>query len=827
MRPIFLRDADTHYRTGLVLTAIAAILYVLPGLWSSGAESVGTFGIFMLNYGIAVVYAIWLFIRRAWKNIPVFLVLFLISAYSLNRDISVFELSVTWLSCVLVLYSVALLLLPVMDAIPGWLQAIVSVLTGAALMLFLYMALYVTPLYLFSLPTAVLMGVSLHTYVPLLIVIYLLWKIVRMAKKDKACLWGIFAGIGVSVAIAAVFIVQWRQIDAAVDRAYQHSLIADKDDIPGWVRVAQRLPEGALVEKYLKHEMVYTTYEDGGLSLGWNVPQKNFDEPRQHDPLVFIAGMFCVGADLPPEDRLKILEAMYVSGHQMQDRLWSGANLRTSKVISNVRIWPHQRLAYTEKTITVANTGGTCRWCREEAIYTFHLPEGGIVTSLSLWINGREQKGILTTRQKADSAYKEIVGVENRDPSVVHWQEGNTVSVRVFPVEAASSRVFKVGITAPLTYDNGTLRYDNVWFEGPDNGRADELCQVEWAGMDKDPEMQGFTKNAGHRYEQERPYKEHWTLETKDPGYSPEVFLFDGKAYSMRLYEKRRMPATVRTIYLDVNAEWSAAEVEQVMAAVKGADVYVYDGNMVKITSAGEDVERLRKLRFSLFPFHLVADPATSLVITKSTLYSPSLKALADYPFADDLAHKMSSSAPLRLFNLGKELSLYHRTLKEHRVFEYEQGDMALLKQLLSTGTFAQSIENDSTVVVDNAMIQLSRTNSDGMRNGGIDHIMRLFAYDHIMLGLKGNLFPDRYTDSNFVAEAEQAYVVTPVSSLVVLETQADYDRFGIKKGMNTLDNATLKNNGAVPEPHEWALIALALITVTWAFLHKRRIKTG
>ena len=51
--------------------------------------------------------------------------------------------------------------------------------------------------------------------------------------------------------------------------------------------------------------------------------------------------------------------------------------------------------------------------------------------------------------------------------------------------------------------------------------------------------------------------------------------------------------------------------------------------------------------------------------------------------------------------------------------------------------------------------------------------------------------------------------MVSPVSSLVVLETQADYDRFDIVDSKNSLKNASMKGNGAVPEPGEWAIIIL------------------
>ena len=72
--------------------------------------------------------------------------------------------------------------------------------------------------------------------------------------------------------------------------------------------------------------------------------------------------------------------------------------------------------------------------------------------------------------------------------------------------------------------------------------------------------------------------------------------------------------------------------------------------------------------------------------------------------------------------------------------------------------------------------------------------------------------------------EARKAYVVTPVSSLVVLETQQDYDRFKIQDTDNSLKNASMKSKGAVPEPHEWALI-IAVALVLFYVIRKRRLQ--
>jgi hypothetical protein len=41
-----------------------------------------------------------------------------------------------------------------------------------------------------------------------------------------------------------------------------------------------------------------------------------------------------------------------------------------------------------------------------------------------------------------------------------------------------------------------------------------------------------------------------------------------------------------------------------------------------------------------------------------------------------------------------------------------------------------------------------------------------------------------------------------------------DYDRFGIDESKDSLGNAKINSSGAIPEPHEWAIIILGLIFV-------------
>ena len=125
-----------------------------------------------------------------------------------------------------------------------------------------------------------------------------------------------------------------------------------------------------------------------------------------------------------------------------------------------------------------------------------------------------------------------------------------------------------------------------------------------------------------------------------------------------------------------------------------------------------------------------------------------------------------------------------------------------LLDKYLTTNTFPQNPEGMYTVAIPSSGLLI--TEKDSITPGKApDHLFRLFAYNKIMKELGNNATSE---PEELVRLAEQAYVVTPVSSLVTLETKQDYERFNIKptEGLHSLGNA-----GSVPEPHEWALIVL------------------
>jgi XrtN system VIT domain protein len=826
MTPFAAIKQDKVFLIGLFLIPVSLFLFCIP--FFSQVRSDSQFALFIPNYGITVFYFILLLGSKRLKKgreglFPffLFLVLFLISAYSLNREMVIFEKTVTWFAVLQVILCINYILFVFWESFPRLLQHSMVFLLGTSLITFFYMACYLAPVFF---PGAFLffaLGISLHVFVPLLFVIYTIVLMYKVTTHSKSFLATFVTGAGFAATLIIGFVVWWSLITQTINKTYRQSSVSESNGLPGWVKVAQSTQHNWVTERALKADLVYTTF-DGAGDFFWRIPSRNFNEERKHDPLVVMASFFAGKPNLSEENRIRLLESMYDSRHQSQERLWSGDDLWTEHIHTAVRIWPQYGLSYTEKEITVSNAAQSRGWNdQQEALYTFHFPEGAVATSLSLWIDGKEEPGILTTKQKADSAYKTIVGREFRDPSVIHWQEGNTVTVRVFPVLAGESRKFKIGITAPLNRRGKQMEYENIYCDGPSFVHAQEDVELEFQqrpqhfiapAVFSQKGKQGFTRSGN--------YDPSWKIQLDDQVLDRKAFSFNGKSYTIHLYRKQRSSAVFKTIYLDVNKAWTKEEFDNVYYTTKGKEVYVYLNALVQLNSENKDelFNALHKNQFSVFPLFLIPNANNSLLISKSAPTSPNIKDLEDSRFMNELKGSLSRPHKIRLFNIGDHLSPYLRSLKEFRIFQYEHGSLEELKNLLSSQVFAKDIEYDNMVVIDNAEIAISQQEGE-QPSQAPDHLMRLFAYNHIMQKMGPCLLTSEEATPELIDEAQKAYVVSPVSSLVVLETQKDYERFNIKDSENSLKNASAKSKGAVPEPHEWALIILAagvVLFVKW-----------
>lgn len=814
---------DKTWLIGIAFIIVSLFFFCIP--FFTNMPQRDDLNLFIPNFLLAAIYffIIWFGgrLRRGREGLHplfLFLILFFISAWSLNREMSVFEDSTNWFSILQIILCVNYIAFAFFQSFPRIVRYVLCFILGIAVVTFIYLSFYLMPLYAISLAASPLLGMSLHTFVPAMFTIYTIILVNRVSLGNKKYWIGFMSGSGSVIIILIIFLVQWSGVAKTINSTYRKATVAESEGLPAWISVAQNIPSGWVAEEVLKADLVYSVPSDNSEFSFFRMPERNFGEERKHDPLVMIAVFFAGKSNLSFEQRISILKSIFDSRHQAQDRLWSGKNLYTEEVKTTAQIWPQFSIAYTEKLITVTNAAQRSRNNEEEGIYTFHMPEGSVVTALSLWIEGKEEKGILTTKEKADSAYKTIVGYERRDPSVVHWQEGNTVSIRVFPVMSGESRKFKIGITSPIRHLNDKLIYENIYFDGPNSSSATEVVEIKFEHLPKDfVQPAVFTSKGSNSFKRSEKYKSDWSIQFGAVNISAGTFSFDGKAYSVRPYQKQRALINIRDVYLDINSSWTKDEYDNVLGFLQSRNVFVYDNRLVQINEKNKDqlFKKINESHFSLFPFFKISDVSNSLVITKSTAVSPNMDDMIDSRFMNSMRQYLSINGKIRLFNMGKELSPYIKTLKEYRVFQYEHGDLQLLKGLLAKNHFAEDLENDNQVIIDNA--ELAIVQSDGaIQSDAPDHLMRLFTYNHILQKMGTRFLTADTLNTDLVDEAKKAYVVSPVSSLVILETKKDYERFNINDSSNSLKNASANSKGAVPEPHEWALIILAVIVLLY-----------
>ncbi|HWZ22012.1 MAG TPA: XrtN system VIT domain-containing protein, partial [Cytophagaceae bacterium] len=601
---------DFVYLAGLALVALSFTLYLITGNYIQTDEN-NFLNYFWIHYVISGLYFLillvnglikfkWAIIKADIHNTFLYLILCMISCFALNREITIFYDSTTWLNYALVILAINVILTPFRNKFYIWMDVLYFFILGIGSIICLYFTLNLFPYYGIGIAGFLFLGISLHVFIPLIVVIYLSIYSIKNFSGNKHIAISFCASIILSISFIIYFVIKWNNATNVIAYEYNKTILNGDNIYPAWMRVSQHLGDDWITERVLKSELYYAIPRNNNGEF-WEIPsRRGLAVVKVHDPLVMTAAFFSKKPDITIDDRIKIIETAYGARHLAQERLWSGESLFTKNIITDVKFFPKLRIAYTEKIISIENKKVKNGWREEtqEAIYTFSIPQGAVVTSLSLWINGVEEKGHLTTKAKADTAYKTIVGVLRRDPSVVHWQEGNTVSVRVFPCSPQENRKFKIGITSPLEFENEKLVYKNIKFEGPYSNDATETINLRFADKPQGLKLPfNFEKTDDTNFIWEGSYQEDWKIEFPIAKIPDNHFSFDGNNYSISEYIKEYEPFIAKNIYLDINKAWTLKEFETVWKKVKNKNVLVFQNKMIKLDEENKEewFERLSK----------------------------------------------------------------------------------------------------------------------------------------------------------------------------------------------------------------------------------------
>ena len=132
----------------------------------------------------------------------------------------------------------------------------------------------------------------------------------------------------------------------------------------------------------------------------------------------------------------------FVGGEKMGGVL-DGLSLKGSSYSTTVDA--SGSVGYAEWTLAFANDSNQQR----EARARIALPPGGVVSRLTLWIDGEEREAAFGTKGQVRRAYESVVS-RRRDPVLVNVCGPDQVQMQCFPVPPKGEMKVRIGITIPL-----------------------------------------------------------------------------------------------------------------------------------------------------------------------------------------------------------------------------------------------------------------------------------------------------------------------------------------------------------------------------------------
>jgi hypothetical protein len=499
--------------------------------------------------------------------------------------------------------------------------------------------------------------------------------------------------------------------------------------------------------------------------------------------------------------------------------------------------------SYTEWTFEFRNDHESSQ---REARAILQLPSGGVVSRVTLWIDGEEREAAFGGRSQVRAAYREVAVAKRRDPILVTTAGADRVLMQCFPVppNGGVMRV-RVGITAPLE----ALGVDDVAFLWPriaDRNFAirDSLRHHAWL------EVPDGAPKASPEWirDAERPQSLHATAPQSG---------FEQRFRPIRLGRDPRSSGAWVGDDRSSEPSWIRSTLEENRLAEGGRIAVVVDGGLRARPLVEPLIRALRRAdvkgttgRFALWfardgarRWPGKSQPASSAELADAleawsegfdgghdpfpalqeawdwaaaepagaVLWVHGVQPLA-FPDSEGIVQRLNRSsgrgsvlvditdvaAPDRATEGLPESPLWRRM---PRVESLEDDLVRLLGEVSAR----------RPVRVWNRVRTTSDPGSVSDAGPASRHLVRLWARDAVT-----RLLEERKRDEA-VALAAKWQLVTPVSGAVVLETKEQYDRHGLA----AVDPATAP--GVVPEPETWALLLAGATLVLWQAGRRRR----
>ena len=504
---------------------------------------------------------------------------------------------------------------------------------------------------------------------------------------------------------------------------------------------------------------------------------------------------------------------------------------------------------YTEWTLVFRNDSHRQREARAEIA----LPQGSVVSRLTLWVDGEEREAAYSGRAKVKAAYKRVVQ-RRRDPVLVTTSGPDQVLMQCFPVPPSGGTMkTRIGITSPLVLkqrDHGLLRlpyfvernfgltetlHHSVWMEAPtplDTIGASKDLVREQPGNDRyalrgqlsDKQLSNIF---AIRADRSAETTSSWTRDHRD-----------GDFVVRQVIEELPVKVPERIIFvIDGSARMNASKQE--LATALGN---VPDGMEFGVLLASDKVCELIDPRISTRESR--EDAASAVARAKCVGGCDNVPALIR---AWDLAAAKPNSAiiwlhatqPIQMQNSEDLLQRWQRRPGNPKLYDLQLGvgPNRVIKSLdgLSAVNRVSNFGNAGLALeallkqwhgAGNSRLGYRRWRepaetagaADALGREGSAHIARLYiASEVVRLGASR----DKADVQKAVALAQKYQLVTPVSGAVVLENAQQYKEAGLKPA-NPNDMPAV-----VPEPETWILLLIGITVMAIAGRRKLRLTPG
>ena len=519
-------------------------------------------------------------------------------------------------------------------------------------------------------------------------------------------------------------------------------------------------------------------------------------------------------------------------GDQVGGRL-KGLGLNSSRL--DTLLEPDAATSYTEWTLEFRNDGTQNREARAQIL----LPPGGVVSRLTLWVNGEEREAAFAGRSQTREAYQKIAVQQRRDPVLVTTCGPDRVLMQCFPVPRDGGLMkVRLGITAPLALDRadeGRLRLPlflernfslregvrhAVWAEAPGALTTTTTQLASEVSRPGFKALRGRLDNAELvsprallRVERDPAKRFAWARDTRGP---------DGQFIRQELRDEE-VTTPAQVVFVVDGSRAMAGQLPAVAQALRELPASI----PCKLVWATDDVLTLT---------NPPAELATQLQRLRAHGGQDNVPALER---AWNLAAQVPGSVivwvhgpqPMLLSPVDALLQAGERTAQPPKLFELqtEPGPDRILEKLDGL-RFVRPVLRQDTVAADLTRLQNSwtagskqwRANRERVAseaaaradNAGETslHLARLWAVEEIRR---------RQSKREVPAAVELAglyQVVTPVSGAVVLENQQQY----AQTGLTPVDAQSVPS---IPEPGAVRLMLLGWLA--WLTLRRRPRRQG